>query len=136
MQTRNKLSSNAIKLINAEVEKCQRQKTWRILSMNGTVPIRCNFVMGVSRWSFPQIWICPCLSVSPCQNLWSPFIFNRDVHRKVVVGVQSEELLFLPLCLALGKQRVQWHGTIGRERLPTSTSEKTVRGGALSGRSV
>ena len=46
----NKLSNNAIKLINAEVKLSHRPRTWRIQSIYGAVPVRCTIVMGVSRY--------------------------------------------------------------------------------------
>ena len=45
-----KLSNNANKLINAEVELSHRPRTWRIQSIYGAVPVRCTLVMGVSRY--------------------------------------------------------------------------------------
>ena len=41
-----KLSTNANKLINAEVELSHRPRTWRIQSIYGAVPVRCTLVMG------------------------------------------------------------------------------------------
>ena len=49
MQTnykRHKLSNNANKLINAEVELSHRPRTWRIQSIYGAVPVRCTVVVG------------------------------------------------------------------------------------------